>query len=110
MPLQIEADPNGAVTTLFPDAKYERHDFGWNTKLDLVWSPRQVPETGYPVLLIALFPDVKERRRYSEKPAGLADVAADALRMLQHAQRGFYLPCLVLLVSWIPSRTSCGEL
>jgi len=101
VPLQIETDSNGTVTTLFPNAKDQRHDLGWNTKADLVWSPRQVPETGYPVLLIALFPDVKERPRYSEKPAGLADVAADALRMLQHAQPGFYLPCLDLLVNWI---------
>jgi hypothetical protein len=55
----------------------------------------------YPVLLVALFPDIKERPRYPEKPAGLADVAADALRMLQHAQPGFYLPCLDLLIDWI---------
>ena len=60
MPLQIEADSNGSVTTLLPDAKDERHDLGWNTKADLVWSSSQIPETSYPVLLIALFPDVKK--------------------------------------------------
>jgi hypothetical protein len=53
------------------------------------------------VLLIALFPDVKESPRYPEKPAGLADVAAEALRMLQHAQPGFYFPCLDLLIDRI---------
>lgn len=44
VPLQIEADSNGAVTTLFPNAKNERHDFWRNTKADLVWSPRQIAE------------------------------------------------------------------
>ena len=53
------------------------------------------------MLLIALLPDVEERPRYPEKPASLADVAADALRMLQHAQPGLHLPCLDLLVNWI---------
>ena len=101
MPLQIEADSKGAVTTLFPNAKDERHDLGWNAKADLVGSPRQVPETSYPALLITFFPDVIERPRYSEKPAGLDDVATDAVRMLQHAQPGLHLPCLDLLVSWI---------
>ena len=113
MPLKIETDPNGAVTTLFPDAKYERHDFGWNTKLDLVWSSSQIPETSHPALLIALFPDVKKRPRYSEKPAGLADVAAYALRMLQHAQPCLHLPCLDLLVRWIlhpePPAVGCED-
>ena len=61
MPLKIEADSNGAVTTLFPNAKDQRHDLGWDTKADLVWSRRQIPETSSPVLLIALFPDVKKR-------------------------------------------------
>ena len=60
VPLQIEADSNGSVTTLLPDAKDERHDLGWNTKADIVWSSSQIPKTSYPVLLIALFPDVKK--------------------------------------------------
>jgi len=55
---EIEADSNGAVTTLFPNAKDQRHNLGWNTKADIVWSSRQIPETSYPVLLIAFFPDV----------------------------------------------------
>ena len=101
MPLKIEANSNGTVTTLFPNAKDQRHDLGWNTKADLVWSSRQIPETGYPVLLIALFPDVIERPRHTKKPAGLADIAADSLRMLQHAQSSLDLPCLDLLVNWI---------
>ena len=67
MPLKIEANSNGTVTTLFPNAKDQRHDLGWNTKADLVWSSRQIPETGYPVLLIALFPDVIERPRHTKK-------------------------------------------
>ena len=55
VPLKIEADSNGAVTPLLPNAKDQRDDLGWNTKADFVRSPGQVPETGYPVLLIALF-------------------------------------------------------
>ena len=38
MPLKIEANSNGTVTTLFPNAKDQRHDLGWNAKADLVWS------------------------------------------------------------------------
>jgi hypothetical protein len=36
-----------------------------------------------------------------KKPAGLADVATDALRVLQRAQLGLDLRCLDLLISWI---------
>ena len=61
VPLKVEADSNGAVTTLLPNAKDQRHDLGWNTKADLVWPSRQIPETSYTVFLIALFPDVIER-------------------------------------------------
>ena len=76
VPLKIEADSNGAVAALFPNAKNQRHDLRWNTKADVVRSPRQIPKTSYAVLLIAFLPDVEERPRYSEKAAGLADVAA----------------------------------
>src|SRR5215469_7697604 len=39
----VSADyANSAITTLFPNPKDERYDLGWNTKADLVWSPRQV--------------------------------------------------------------------
>jgi hypothetical protein len=72
-----------------------------NMKADLVWSSRQIPEASDPVLLIAFSPDVVERSRYSKKPTGLADIAADALRMVQLAQPGLHLPCLDLLVNWI---------
>ena len=81
MPLKIEANSNGTVTTLLPNAKDQRHDLGWNTKADLVWSSRQIPETGYPVLLnsrlgcaCCSIPDVIEHPRHSKKPAGLADI------------------------------------
>jgi hypothetical protein len=77
VPLKIEADSHSAVTTLFPNAKDERHDLGWNTKANPVWSSRQIPQTSYPVPLIALFPDVIERPRYAKKSAGLADAAAN---------------------------------
>jgi hypothetical protein len=70
-------------------------------KPNLVRSPGHVPETSYPVLLIALLPDVEERPRDSKKPAGLTDVAAQTLRMLQHAQPGVHLSCLDMLVSRI---------
>jgi hypothetical protein len=53
------------------------------------------------VLLIALLPGVKERPGYSEKAAGLTDIAAHALRMLQHAQPGLHLPSLNLLVRYV---------
>ena len=96
MPLKIEANSNGTVTTLFPNAKDQRHDLGWNTKADLVWSSRQIPETGYPVLLIALFPDVIERPRHTKKPAGLADIAADSLRMLPGSARKLDSSALLL--------------
>jgi len=101
VPLKIEADSNGALTTLFPNAKDQRQIPGWDTKADLVWFPGQVPETSYPVLLITFFPDAIECPGNSKKPAGLADVAADALRMLQHAQPSLHLPCLDLFVGWI---------
>ena len=61
MPLQIEADSNGAVTTLFPNAKNQRHDLGWNAKPDIVWPLGQIPQTGYPVHLIALLPNIVKR-------------------------------------------------
>jgi len=101
VPLQIQTDSNSTVTALFPNAKDQRHDLRWNAKPNIVRSPGQVPETGCPVFLIALLPDVEERPRYSEEPTGLTNVAADALRMLQHAQPGLYLSCLDLLVHWI---------
>lgn len=101
VPLKIEADTNSAITTLFPNAKDQRHDLGWDMKADLVWPSRQIPEASFPALLIAFFPDVIERSRYSKKPTGLADVAADALRMLQHAQPSLHLPSLDLLVNWV---------
>ncbi|MGB6844470.1 MAG: hypothetical protein WBE09_06215, partial [Candidatus Acidiferrales bacterium] len=53
------------------------------------------------MLLIALLPDIEERPRDSKKPAGLTDVAAQALRMLQHAHPGLYFTWLDLLVRWI---------
>ncbi len=109
MPLKIEADSHGAVTTLFPNAKDELHDLGRNTKADIVWSSSQISQTSYPVLLIAFFPDVIERPRYSKNPAGLTDIAAHALRMLQHAQPGFHLSRLDLIIGCVAhSRTSSG--
>jgi hypothetical protein len=48
---------------------------------------------------MAFFP--VERSGHPEKAAGLTDVAAQALRMLQHAQPGLHLPRLNLLVRWI---------
>jgi hypothetical protein len=101
VPLQIQTDSNSAVTPLLPNAKDQRYYLGRNTKSDIVRSPGHVPETGYPVLVIALLPDIEERPRDPKKPAGLTDVAAQTLRMLQHAQPGLHLPCLDLLVSWI---------
>ena len=50
-----------------------------------MWSPGQVPETTYSVLLIAMLPDVKEWPPDTKKPASLTDVATHSLRMLQHA-------------------------
>jgi hypothetical protein len=44
---------------------------------------------------------MKSARETPKKPAGLTDVAAQALRILPHAQPGLHLPCLDLLVSWI---------
>ena len=101
VPLKIQNDSYGTVAALLPNAKNERHDLRWNTKPDMMRSPGQVPETGYPVLLIALLPDIEERSRYPKKPAGLTDVAAQALRMLEHAQPGPHLTCLDLLVNSI---------
>ena len=39
----------------------QRHNLRWNAIPDMVWSPGQVPETSYPLFLIALLPDVEER-------------------------------------------------
>lgn len=50
-----------------PECKDQRHDLRWNAKPDMVWSPGQIPETGYPVLLIALLPDIEERPQYRKK-------------------------------------------
>jgi len=41
------------------------------------------------------------KRVHASCKGGLADVAADALRMLKHAQPGLHLPRLDLLVNWI---------
>jgi hypothetical protein len=92
---------HGAIAALFPNAKDQGHDLRWNAKPDIVWSSSQVPETGYSMLLIPPLPNVKERPRYSEEPAGLTNIATYALRMLQHPQPGLHLPCLDLLVYWI---------
>jgi hypothetical protein len=39
VPLKIETDANGAVTTLFTNAKDQRHNLRRNTIPDVVWSP-----------------------------------------------------------------------
>ena len=67
------------------------------------------PGDRYPVLLIALFADIKERPRDSKNPAGLTDVAAQNLRMLQHAQAGLHpaLPGSACILD-ASSRTSQG--
>lgn len=101
VPLQIQTESNSAVTPLLQNAKDQRDYLGRNTKADVVRSAGHVPQTGYPMLLIVLLPDIEERPRDFKKPAGLTDVAAQTLRMLQHAQPGLHLPCLDLLVRWI---------
>ena len=45
VPLKIETDANGAVTTLFTNAKDQRHNLRRNTIPDVVWSPGLIPET-----------------------------------------------------------------
>ena len=45
MSLKIETDSNGAVTTLFPNAKDQRHNFRWNTIPDVVRSPWLISKT-----------------------------------------------------------------
>ncbi len=55
VPLKIETDSNGAVTTLFPNAKDQRHNLRWNAIPDVVWLPWLIPETSYAILFIAFF-------------------------------------------------------
>jgi integrase len=64
----------------------------------MVRSSGLIPKNGDSVPFIALLPDVEERPGYSKKTAGLTDIAAHALRMLQHAQSSLHLPSLNLLV------------
>jgi hypothetical protein len=109
--LKIETDSNGTVTAFFPNAKDQCHNLRWNAKPDIVGPTGQVPETSSAVLLIALLPDIVERPRDSKKPTGLTDIAAQALRMLQHAKPGLHLSRLDLLVNWIlhPEPPAVGQ-
>jgi hypothetical protein len=50
---------------------------------------------------IAFLSNIEERPGPPKKRQGLADVAAHALRLLQHAQSGLHLLCLNLLIDWI---------
>ena len=43
-----------------------------------------------------MLPDVEKCPGYPKEAASLTDIAAHALRMLQHAQPGLHLPCLGL--------------
>jgi hypothetical protein len=45
VPLKVETDANGAVTTLFPDAKNQRHNLRRDAIPDVVWSPGLIPES-----------------------------------------------------------------
>ena len=67
VPLQIQADSDRTVTPLLPNAKDQRDDLGRNAKSNFMRSPGHVPETCYPVLLIALLPDIEECPRDSKK-------------------------------------------
>lgn len=101
VPLKIETGSNGTVAALLANAENERNDLRRNAKSDSMGPPGLITKASEAVLLIALLPDVEKRSGNAEEAAGLTDVAAHALRMLQHAQPGLHLPCLNLLVDWI---------
>jgi len=45
VPLKIEADSNGTVAALFPNAEDQRNDLRGNAIPDVVRSPRLIPKT-----------------------------------------------------------------
>ena len=101
MPLKVQTDPCSAVEPVFSDPEDQRNDFGRNLAPDAVWSSRLIRETPQAVLFKALLSDAGERPRISHESAGLADISAGALHMLQQAQPGLHLPRLDPLIGMV---------
>lgn len=101
VPLKIPTGSNGPVPALLANTENERNNLRRNAKPDSVGPPGLITKASQAALFIALLPDVEKRPRNTEEAAGLTDVAAHALRMLQHAQPGLHLSCLKLLVDWM---------
>lgn len=101
VPLKIQTGSNSPAAALLTNAEDEGNDLGGNAKPDSVGPPGLITKASQAVLFIAIPPDIEKRPGYTEEATGLTDVAAHALRMLQHAQPGLHLPCLNLFIDWI---------
>src|SRR5690349_19441264 len=101
VPLEVQARSDCPVAAFFPNPQDQRNDLRRNSIADMVGPSLQIAQAIRAFLFKALLPDVVQRPGNAKEPASLADVPAHALRMLQHAQPGFHLPRLDLLVDWI---------
>lgn len=99
VPLEVKTHPHGAVAALLPDAKDESDHLGRNAVADHIRSLGPITQVLDTALVETPLPNVELRAGDAKEPAGPADIPADALRMLQHAQPGLDLPSLLLLVN-----------